>query len=236
MRWNTTAALIAALVIAIAVVALEWYAHVGAQATVPVSAVTAPPTQGPVVYVPAPAPATVPASTGAPAAPPVPSGTAQPSAAASQAPAAGASAAPASMPSAAPATPGPLNPPGAPLATPAPMTLATLRPGAIAPRNIVPAEPANAPPRILTMSLSSGVARGGQVITGVVRTSSNVASVEARIAGYSSSMRKTGVGVFELSQRVPKLPFFLHRTYSIEVIARNTRGEAVSASIPITVH
>jgi hypothetical protein len=116
------------------------------------------------------------------------------------------------------------------------MTLATLRPGAIAPPSLVPIAPQNAPPRILDMSLSAGVARGGQVVTGVVRTSSNVASVEARVAGYSSSMRKTGVGVFVLSQRVPKLPFFLHRTYTIEVIARNTRGDAVSAAIPITVH
>lgn len=72
-------------------------------------------------------------------------------------------------------------------------------------------------------------------MSGTVETSSNVASVEARIAGYSSSMRKVGVGRFSLSYRVPNLPFFLHRTYTIEVIARNTRGDAVRTSVPITI-
>lgn len=85
------------------------------------------------------------------------------------------------------------------------------------------------------MSLSTPVARGGQVVSGVVRTSSNVASVEARIGGFSSTLTKTGEGVFQLSQRVPNLPFFLHRTYEIQVIARNTRGDAVSSQIPITI-
>ena len=85
------------------------------------------------------------------------------------------------------------------------------------------------------MSLSTPVARGGQVVTGTVETSSNVASVEARIAGFGSSLKKVGVGRFELTYRVPYLPFFLHKTYNIEVIARNTRGDAVSSSIPITV-
>ena len=85
------------------------------------------------------------------------------------------------------------------------------------------------------MSLSTPVAHGGQIVTGTVRTSSNVASVEARIAGYSSTLTKTGEGVFQLAQRVPALPFFLHRTYEIDVIARNTAGAAVSSEIPITI-
>jgi hypothetical protein len=48
-------------------------------------------------------------------------------------------------------------------------------------------------------------------------------------------MRKVGVGKFALTYRVPPLPFFLHRTYSIEIIARNTRGDAVKTAVPITV-
>jgi hypothetical protein len=99
---------------------------------------------------------------------------------------------------------------------------------------IVIASPNDAP-RIIAVSISSPTVTGGQVVTGTVETSSNVASVEARIAGYSSTLAKVGVGRFALSYRVPNLPFFLHRTYSIKVIARNARGDAVSSSLPITV-
>jgi hypothetical protein len=85
------------------------------------------------------------------------------------------------------------------------------------------------------MSLSTPVARGGDVVSGTVETSSNVASVEARIGGYGARMEKIGVGKFHLTYRVPNLPFFLHHTYTIEIIARNTHGDAVTSSLPITV-
>jgi hypothetical protein len=117
--------------------------------------------------------------------------------------------------------------------TAVPVVQATLAPHVVA---VAPlSEPAEAPPQILSMSLSTPVARGGDVVSGTVETSSNVASVEARIAGYSSPMQKVGVGKFALSYRVPKLPFFLHKTYMIQVIARNTRGQAVSTAVPITI-
>jgi hypothetical protein len=93
----------------------------------------------------------------------------------------------------------------------------------------------NAPPRIIAVSISSPVVTGGEVVTGTVETSSNVASVEARIGGFSSTLAKVGVGHFVLSYRVPNLPFFLHRTYAIQVTARNTQGDSVSSSLPITV-
>lgn len=49
-------------------------------------------------------------------------------------------------------------------------------------------------------------------------------------------MRKVGTGHFALTYTVPNLPFFLHRTFTIDVIARNTRGDATSTQVPITVH
>jgi hypothetical protein len=112
------------------------------------------------------------------------------------------------------------------------MVAATLAPHIV---SVTPIREApDAPPRILAMSLSTPVARSGEVVSGFVKTTSNVASVEARIAGYSSVMQKVGVGMFVLTGRVPSLPFFLHnRTYAIEVIARNTRGDAVRSSVPI---
>lgn len=130
-------------------------------------------------------------------------------------------AATAAAPSAAPAT-----------ATPEPMQ--TLAPGATLPP-VQATRAANAPPQILGMSLSASVVHPGQVVSGSVETSTNVASVEARIAGYSASLSKVGAGRFALTYRVPNVPFFLRRTYTIQVIARNARGDAVSSSLPVTV-
>ncbi len=93
----------------------------------------------------------------------------------------------------------------------------------------------NDPPRIIAIALSSPEAVGGQVITGTVKTSSNVASVEVRLAGYSASLSRVGVGEFGLAYKVPKLPSFLRRTYTVEVIARNSRGDPTSSSFPLTV-
>jgi hypothetical protein len=91
------------------------------------------------------------------------------------------------------------------------------------------------PPRIIGVSLSSAVVTGGQVVTGTVQTSPGVTSVQASIAGYASPLQKVSSGYFALSYRVPTLPAFLHRTYTITVTAQNARGESVSSSLPITV-
>jgi hypothetical protein len=228
------AALAAALVFACGAVAWMGYQRLGAPrsgAPAPVQAITAAPmpspsaraaaaspspTQAPVVFVPAEttaAPSAAPATAG-PVASPAPSGVATPA------------------PSPKAATPEPLEAASA-SPTSVPVPVVTLAPHAALPGVIK--ESPGAPPRILAMSLSTPVAHGGDVVSGFVETSSNVASVEARIAGYSSVMRKIGVGKFVLSYKVPNLPFFLHRTYTIQVIARNTRGESVTSSLPITI-
>lgn len=90
-------------------------------------------------------------------------------------------------------------------------------------------------PTILSMSLSSSVVSGGQVVTGTVQTSSDVTDVQASIAGHSSSLSKVSTGYFALSYRVPQLPFFLRRTYTVQVVARNAAGATASSSLPITI-
>ncbi|MHB8363634.1 MAG: hypothetical protein ACYDEK_03570 [Vulcanimicrobiaceae bacterium] len=85
------------------------------------------------------------------------------------------------------------------------------------------------------MSLSTSVAHPGQIVSGTVTTSSNVASVVARIVGFAEPLAKVGVGRFVLTYQVPNLPPFLRRTYTIEVTARNTAGVAVTSGIPITI-
>lgn len=229
------AALVGVLMLFCALVAYEWYVHIGADRPVaqpvqqiaaatpastptPAATPTPSPIPTPVTYVPQAAPT---AST-APSAPPA--------AATSAAPTMPRSTAPSSAPTVAltPYTAG-----GSRAISNEPMVAATLAPHAVSVKPV--AEAPNAPPRILAMSISMPVAHGGDVVSGTVETSSNVASVEAKIAGYSSSMQKIGVGRFALTYRVPNLPFFLHRTYSIEVIARNSRGDAVRSSVPITI-
>jgi hypothetical protein len=167
----------------------------------------------------------------------VPAASASPAVSASPAPAASATAAAHAQPvqtqAPSPQRPQPYN--TAPVTIrEEPMVAATVAPHIMSVQPIL--EAPDAPPRILALSLSTPVAHSGEVVSGFVKTTSNVASVEARIAGYTSSMQKVGIGKFVLTYRVPNLPFFLHnRTYAIEVTARNTRGDAVHSSVPITI-
>jgi hypothetical protein len=95
--------------------------------------------------------------------------------------------------------------------------------------------PPNAPPQIVDLHLDKTVVQSGEVVSGTVQTSSNVASVEARIASYSISVPKIATGRFALSYTVPKLPFFLKKTYDMVVIARNTAGAQAQRVVPITI-
>jgi hypothetical protein len=93
----------------------------------------------------------------------------------------------------------------------------------------------NARPLIVAVHINNQTVHGGDTISGVVETSSNVASVEARIAAFSISVPKVGVGRFALSYVVPNVPFFFHGTYLMTLVARNTAGDAVERVINITV-
>jgi hypothetical protein len=75
----------------------------------------------------------------------------------------------------------------------------------------------------------------GDRVFGRVVTTSNVASVEARIGDYSVHLSKVGVGRFELAYTVGPLPWFIHGHYTMHVIARNVRGAAAMRDIPLTV-
>lgn len=90
-------------------------------------------------------------------------------------------------------------------------------------------------PKILAVSLNAAVASGGQVVTGTVTTSRDVTSVQASIVGYSSALTKVSPGYFALSYRVPQLPPFLRRTYTIHITAQNAGGQSASSSLPITI-
>ena len=87
----------------------------------------------------------------------------------------------------------------------------------------------------MDLQLDKTVVQAGETVSGTVETSSNVASVEARIATYSISVPKVAPGRFALSYEVPNIPFFLKRTYDMVVIARNTAGVKATRTVPITI-
>jgi hypothetical protein len=122
-----------------------------------------------------------------------------------------------------------------PVATPRP---SAARPAPVAsdrpPTPFVFASP-HALPRILAIDLSSLEVSSGETISGTVETTSNVASLEARIGGWSMSVPRTRIGHFEASGQLPDIPFFLKGTYTLQLIARNADGEQAERDVPITV-
>jgi hypothetical protein len=127
--------------------------------------------------------------------------------------------------------------PGPQTATPAATTGPTAQAPPASPRSAVaiPRVPPNAPPQILSVSVSRTTVESGDTVSGTVLTSSNVASVEVRVATYGMALSKVGVGRFALAYTVGALPFFVHGTYPMRIIARNTRGDAAEETLPITV-
>lgn len=90
------------------------------------------------------------------------------------------------------------------------------------------------PPRILSVAVSPLSFGAGDWVHGRVQTSSNVASVEARVGAFSTTLQRGRPGDFTLAYRVPWVPFFLHGTYDLAIIARNAGGSAVSRTIKIS--
>jgi len=122
---------------------------------------------------------------------------------------------------------------------PAPTPTASAPPSPVAaptpaPKRI-PIRPADAAPKIVSVSVSQRTMHPGQTISGTVLTSSNVASVEVRIATYSIAMEKVGVGRFSMAYTVPNVPVFFRGNYTMQVIARNSAGDQASRGIPITI-
>ncbi len=136
--------------------------------------------------------------------------------------------APAASPS--PATPAPSATPG-PTTPPAKRVAASIAPS----QKRVPRVAPNAAPQILDVAVSETRVQPGDSVSGSVLTTSNVASVEARIGGYAVTLQKVGVGRFALHYTVGPLPWFVRGNFTMQVIARNTRGDAAVRAIPLTV-
>ncbi|HET7815532.1 MAG TPA: hypothetical protein VFL13_14290 [Candidatus Baltobacteraceae bacterium] len=95
--------------------------------------------------------------------------------------------------------------------------------------------PPDAPPQIVETHLSTSVVHPGETVDGEVVTSSNVASVVARVGTYAQPLQKVGVGRFRMNVRVPHLPFYMRGRWMVSFYAKNTAGVQVVTSLPITV-
>ena len=66
-----------------------------------------------------------------------------------------------------------------------------------------------------------------------VTTTTNAASVEARIESYGRALRKASPGQFIGALRVPKLPPFLRRSFALRFIVRNSLGISTQEAVEI---
>lgn len=147
-------------------------------------------------------------------------------------------------PAAPSATPAPLNVPtglqrgGIPTLTPhAALTVPvgiTVRP---APSGATPSgvsSPSASAPHILTIATAPKVVHEGDVVRWTVRTSPDVVAVSAHVLAYSFALQRRAPGSFSLAFTVPKgVPFFFHRTYDLNVVARNAAGATATTVIGI---
>jgi len=93
--------------------------------------------------------------------------------------------------------------------------------------------PPHGMPQIHSYEISERVVRSFDTVRGRVETSANVGYVEVRITNYAVAMTREGVGHFTLAYRVPWIPFWLHRGYTLQIIARSVDGVEVKENVPI---
>ncbi|MDQ6932728.1 MAG: hypothetical protein M3160_06090 [Candidatus Eremiobacteraeota bacterium] len=67
-----------------------------------------------------------------------------------------------------------------------------------------------------------------------IRTTDDVISVDVRSMGRAFSVAKQGPGLFEGTNRLPNIPFFLKgKTYSVDFVATDGSGRTVTQSVSI---
>ena len=117
------------------------------------------------------------------------------------------------------------------------VTDARVRFGGPAPAVSAPVRVNDAPPHIVAVWFSQPGYRWGDIARIDVVASTNVASLEMRVASYSRALRRHGYGRFSGLYHVPLLPPFLRPPYRLgfRFIARNSAGVAarLDASVPV---
>ena len=95
--------------------------------------------------------------------------------------------------------------------------------------------PPEAPPQILAVQVSDPVFRSGEMVSGTVVTSTNVATVEVHLAGRVAHVPRADAGIWQMSYRMPRVPFFMWGTYTAQIVARNSAGSAATREMTVSV-
>lgn len=123
-------------------------------------------------------------------------------------------------------------PAASPQATPAASASPTATPTNLPTPLVLPPE---APPQILAVQLSDPVFHSGEVITGTVITSTNVQSVEIHLAGRAARMPRADAGIWQMTYRMPRVPFFMKGTYTAQIVAINGDGAAAIRDVSVAI-
>jgi hypothetical protein len=91
-------------------------------------------------------------------------------------------------------------------------------------------------PQILGATVSPDVVSTGTKVAATVRTTPEVVSVVAKVAGQSIAVPKIGVGRFAGTTTVPWIPPFFHGNYPVTFVAVNARGVSTQAAVNVHVH
>lgn len=103
-------------------------------------------------------------------------------------------------------------------------------------QHLGPTPPPHGLPAIESYTISATQIRPGQTITGEVRTSTNVVHVDAKIEYRDVVMQQTAPGHFALRYTVPWfLPPWLHRAYTLQIVARSIDGVETVRDVPIRI-
>ena len=92
---------------------------------------------------------------------------------------------------------------------------------------------ADAQPRIVRIWVSQDAVSTGDLLSGHVTTTTNVAAVYLRLGPRSVPMRRASFGQFAGSFRVPWVPPFLHRSYTVSLVAVSGSGRKAQAEVTI---
>jgi hypothetical protein len=106
---------------------------------------------------------------------------------------------------------------------------------------LTPVRPPPAPPsvdlapHIYAVSAAPPVVHGGDTVSWDVRTSDNVSRVSAQVTGFSIALPRRGPGHFGVAFTIPSAaPPFLHRDYSVNVVARTDAGAETTRTISMS--
>ena len=110
--------------------------------------------------------------------------------------------------------------------------------GGSQPAIVAPVRANDAPPHIVAVWFSEPRYHWGDLARIDVVASTNVASLEMRVASYSRGLRRHAYGEFRGVYHVPLLPPFLRPAYRLpfRFVARNAAGAAERLDASILIH